>query len=191
MIKAKGPQLVLLPVVAIILFIEIIKYIADVKSLIRDYKFDLFFVFLSKVSLDLILYLIVISACILFVILPIVVIVQRRFRWEYTDTGATEITKSNEKFYFYEKMLSISIFGKHRIFVNFDNSPNLPKVESTSWYGTDQTKLFELIEFLISKKSDIRNKIYIQNYSGKMYYPVPADKWKETLTEYFSSVKFN
>lgn len=87
-------------------------------------------------------------------------------------------------------MRSVVVEGKIRMYVTFKNSTGFPEIVTTSWYGTDPDKFYELIEFLIDKKNDLRENIFLHQYKGQSHYSVPSNQWKETLSEYFSTVKF-
>lgn len=186
---ARGPQFILV-VSGLFVMFGFVKYRADVRLLIHNFHYELLISLISKISLVFFSYWLILLFFLYFVLMPIGIMIQRRSRWEYTDSGVLKITNSSEMLFNYNNMRSVVVEGKIRMYVTFKNSSSFPEIVTTSWYGTDQDKFYELIEFLIEKKSDLREKIYLRQYKGQSHYLVPSNKWKETLSEYFSTVKF-
>lgn len=188
-LMARGPQFILV-VSSLFVIFGLAKYRMDVKLLVDNFEVDFLFNLAGKISLVFFSYWLILLILLFFVLIPIGIMVQRRSIWEYTDIGVFKLNNSNETHYSYNNMRSVVVEGKIRMYVTFKNSSDFPAIVTTSWYGTDQDKFYELIEFLINKKSDLREKIYLHKYKGQSHYLVPSDKWKETLSEYFATVKF-
>lgn len=175
-----------------ILALESVRFRFELKSILMHFQLESLLDLSLKISIHLILGLAGIFLLI-FLLMPVGIFVQKKRKWEYTEAVAIDRTKSEEKTYLYNKMNSIVVDGRIRAHIEFDNSPNFSRVAFTSWYGKDSNKFYEFVDFLITKKVDIRNNIYIRIYKpfkGQIYIHVPPDKWKETLSEYFASIKF-
>lgn len=176
---------VLLLIIAFLIFIEFVKFREDLKLIAYNFKYSSALTLVGKISLETASKLIVFLLFLVLILLPIIIIVQRRYRWEYSDAGVIEISKSNHKIYSYGAMSRIEIDGKFRLFVIFETQSGFSKFESTNWYSSDKEKFYEFIEFLILKKNEIKNSIYIRPFKGQKYSHVHYENMKETLEEYF------
>lgn len=110
----------------------------------------------------------------------------RRTHYEYGDIEATRVSPFGRTTFLYNKLESVRIAGKYKLFVTFTNHTDFPKIVSFSWFGNELGRMYEFIDFLISRNSNVRDKLYIQNFRDSFAFHMPFEKRDELLMEFYS-----